>query len=80
MLKEHLRRYSDDILMCDAAFSLYLSLVKIPKHESDSGDLVPFSAGMQQAKVGHQLIRYNTHSTFFSSPTLQFLSTTTVTI
>lgn len=45
VLKDHMKRYKEDVAMCDAAFNLYLSLVKIPKHESDSGELVPFSAG-----------------------------------
>jgi len=30
--------------MPDAALNLYIALVKVPKHESEAGDLVPFCA------------------------------------
>jgi hypothetical protein len=46
VLKDHLRRYPDDVTMPDAALNLYISLVKVPKHESEAGDLVPFCAGI----------------------------------
>lgn len=46
VVRNHMKRYMDDVTMCDAAFNLYLSLLKIPKHESESGDMAPFTAGI----------------------------------
>lgn len=38
-------KYPEDIMMYTSFFSLYLALIKIPKHESDAGNLIPLTAG-----------------------------------
>lgn len=46
LLTNHMNTYPDDLGMCVAVFSLYIALVKIPKHESEAGDLIPLTAGL----------------------------------
>lgn len=41
LLKDHMDKYPEDIMMYTSFFSLYLALIKIPKHESDAGNLIP---------------------------------------
>ncbi len=45
LLKDHMDKYPEDIMMFTSFFSLYLALIKIPKHESDAGNLIPLTAG-----------------------------------
>ncbi|ODM95007.1 Centromere/kinetochore protein zw10 [Orchesella cincta] len=44
LLKEHMTRYPKDVGMSASVLSLYLALVKIPKHEADAGELVPLTS------------------------------------
>ena len=46
MLKEHLKVHPSDVELPQHAFNVYLAIVSIPKHESDSTDLVPLSAAL----------------------------------
>ncbi|CAL8080702.1 unnamed protein product [Orchesella dallaii] len=44
LLKEHMKQYPKDVGMSASVLSLYLALVKIPKHEADAGELVPLTS------------------------------------
>lgn len=44
-MKDYMDKYPEDIMMYASFFSLYLALIKIPKHESDAGNMIPLTAG-----------------------------------
>jgi len=45
-LQFHLSRYPDDYQLVSNAFNLYISIVNVPKTESEAGDFIPLTAGM----------------------------------
>lgn len=43
-LQDHMRNHPDDYDMAENAISLYLGLASVPKYESDSTQITPYTA------------------------------------